>query len=108
MDKAQMSSDAARPDILDEARAACQGERQRDYGDFAKTAKRTAEMWNAYLSERLPRGQSLRATDVGHMMILLKEARAAHSPTHRDTLVDIAGFAYQTAGMIEPHGQEKR
>ena len=48
-------------------------------------------MWNAYIASAGDR--PLNAQDVGAMMILLKVARLANNPTHRDSLVDICGYA---------------
>ena len=35
----------------------------------------------------------LDATDVAHMMVLLKMARLVETPQHRDSWVDMAGYA---------------
>lgn len=36
---------------------------------------------------------SISSEDVAHMMILLKVARLANDPYHRDSLVDVCGYA---------------
>jgi hypothetical protein len=48
-------------------------------------------MWNAYLLA-LPE-RELTPQDVSVMMILLKAARLANDPSHRDSVVDICGYA---------------
>ncbi len=78
--------------ILDEAAAIQSGTRQRDYGHPAANHRNIAGLWNAYMdSRRAPRGK-LDGADVARMMILVKIARDAYTPT-RDNLVDIAGYA---------------
>jgi hypothetical protein len=49
-------------------------------------------MWNAFLEARTS-GDELNAKDVASMMILLKTARLANNPDHRDSVVDICGYA---------------
>ena len=39
------------------------------------------------------RSRSLNAKDVAVMMVLLKAARLANQQTHRDSVVDICGYA---------------
>jgi hypothetical protein len=50
-------------------------------------------MWNAYTSAKNTDNHSLNAKDVAAMMVLLKTARLANNPEHRDSLVDICGYA---------------
>ena len=47
-------------------------------------------MWNAYIAAA---GRELNAKDVATMMVLLKAARLANDQTHRDSVVDICGYA---------------
>ncbi|MEU3013360.1 DUF6378 domain-containing protein [Nocardia asteroides] len=78
---------ARTPGILQEAAALIDGERAEQYGDPRDNLARTAEMWTGYL------GVGITPADVAHMMILLKVSRARTTPGHRDSLVDIAGYA---------------
>lgn len=78
---------ASTPTILDEAAALIDGDRADTYGDPRDNLARTAEMWTGYL------GVGITPADVAHMMILLKVSRAKTTPGHRDSLVDIAGYA---------------
>jgi hypothetical protein len=84
--------------ILDQANELVNGDRQDDYGDPHTNHQRIADLWTTYIegsasdrdgiSERV-----VNATDAAVMMILVKVARLMQSPNHRDTWVDIAGYA---------------
>jgi hypothetical protein len=75
--------------VLQEAERIIYGDREKTYGSPSKNLLRIAEMWNAYLGEE----SGLTAQDVCVMMILLKSARLANTPGHRDSVVDICGYA---------------
>lgn len=72
--------------ILEEADNLINGDRAADYGDVSDNFERIAKLWGAY------RGQFFDRHDVAQMMILVKVARQA-SGYHRDSNVDIAGYA---------------
>jgi hypothetical protein len=76
--------------ILEEAEELVNGDRQKDYGDAKENLQRIADFWSIYLNKQVY------ANDVCAMMRLLKEARLIHSPDHRDSLVDIAGYVALT------------
>lgn len=78
---------ASAPTVLQEAAALIDGDRAEQYGDPRESFARIAEMWTGYL------GVGITPADVAHMMILLKVSRAKTTPGHRDSLVDIAGYA---------------
>lgn len=78
--------------ILEEALEVTSGARRRDYDHATPNHERIATMWNAYTAIRKDSTAPLSPADVAVMMILLKVARAAYTPT-RDTCVDIAGYA---------------
>jgi hypothetical protein len=78
--------------ILDEAKRITSGERRRDYDHPLGNHQRIADLWNAYLGVRKDPYAPISPLDAATMMVFLKVARAAHSPT-RDTYVDIAGYA---------------
>jgi len=76
-------------DVLLEARSVVRGPRARHYGPPRRTLEKIAALWSAYL------GRPVSALDACNMMILLKVARVATgSAYHRDTYVDVAGYAY--------------
>lgn len=82
--------------ILKEANTIIYGDREKTYGHPSKNLNTIAKMWNAYIQGKTPDlavvGE-LNAKDVATMMVLLKAARLANDPSHRDSLVDICGYA---------------
>lgn len=74
---------------LTEASALLNGDRHDQYGDARVTHERIAAMWNAIV----PQGRRITASDVALMMIAVKSIRASKNPKHRDSWVDIAGYA---------------
>lgn len=79
--------------ILKEAHEIIYGDREKTYGHPSKNLETIATMWRAYLSALSKDLDKLDAKDVAVMMILLKGARLANDPSHRDSIVDIAGYA---------------
>jgi hypothetical protein len=49
-------------------------------------------MWQAYLNAKR-NADPLTPKDVAAMMVLVKVARFANDPDHRDNLVDMCGYA---------------
>jgi nucleoside 2-deoxyribosyltransferase len=80
--------------ILEDAEAAVNGPRQRDYDHPLDNFARIAGMWS-YLFECQQCKQPVQITEEQHAlaMILVKVARLMHSPNHRDSQVDLAGYA---------------
>lgn len=78
--------------ILSEASAVIYGDREQTYGHPAKNCETIAEFWNTYLKAAKNIEGGLTAQDVCVMMVLLKQARLANTPNHRDSLVDTAGY----------------
>lgn len=79
--------------ILKEANTIIYGDREKTYGHPSKNLETIARMWNAYTSAKNTDNHQLNAKDVAAMMVLLKTARLANNPEHRDSLVDICGYA---------------
>lgn len=73
--------------VLSEANRIIYGDREKTYGSPSKNLKVIAKFWGEYL------GTKLSAQDVCVMMILLKAARLRNTPGHRDSVVDICGYA---------------
>lgn len=73
--------------------------RRKVYGNPKPNFDRIADWWNTYWRQRTaarPDGEEdmpFDAIDVATMMRLVKEARLIETPDHRDSLVDIAGYA---------------
>lgn len=78
--------------ILLEAHALINAERQDDYGSPAESFARIAALWSAYL------GHTVTGKDVAVCMALLKFSREAHSHK-RDNLLDAAGYIGLAADM---------
>lgn len=74
-----------------QAKKLVRGQRENVYGHPLDNHERIARLWNARLHEKL--SESLTAEDCAACMRLVKEARLIQSPGHRDSLVDIAGYA---------------
>ena len=80
--------------ILDEAKRIIYGDREKTYGHPSKNLETIARMWNAYLwAIEFDTKRDLLPKDVAVMMILLKSARLGNDQNHRDSVVDIAGYA---------------
>ena len=75
------------PDILDAARAAVT-QRGAAYGPAAAFLALLAKHWSLIL------GHEVTASQAGRMMIAFKLARLAQNPGHRDSIVDVAGYAF--------------
>lgn len=84
------------PSVLVEAEGIINGQRRADYGTPGQSFSRVAGLWSEYLSNRPGPPRPLSPEDVALMMVLFKVARATQG-YHRDSLVDIAGYA----GCIE-------
>ena len=73
--------------VLHEAERIIYGDREMTYGHPSKNLWTIAKFWGEYL------GTQLSAKDVCVMMILLKTARLRNNQNHRDSVVDICGYA---------------
>ncbi len=86
-----MNEDQKDLSVLKEAHKIIYGDREKTYGKPSKNLDTIAKMWNAYIGALGER--DLNAKDVASMMILLKTSRLANDQTHRDSVVDICGYA---------------
>lgn len=77
--------------VLEEAQEIIYGDREQTYGKPSKNLDCIAQMWNAYMYSL--GGRDITAKDVACMMVLLKTARLANRTDHRDSVVDICGYA---------------
>ncbi len=73
--------------ILEEANAIVNGERRKLYGPPKEEFPRIAAMWSSIL------GTTVTAEQVCLCMIAGKLMRLSTTPKHRDSLVDIVGYA---------------
>jgi hypothetical protein len=95
--------------ILKEANAIIYGDREKTYGHPSRNLVTIAKMWTAYLvaSRAITTENNIGAKDVAAMMVLLKTARLANNPDHRDSLVDICGYAALIERCDEKTTKEK-
>jgi hypothetical protein len=92
-DTAKQVPPPARQRLLSEASQCVMADRNKAYGNPEDNFTNIAEAWNLYLAQSSKLGRRLNAMDVAYMMIHMKMVRLATNPTHRDSLVDIAGYA---------------
>lgn len=78
--------------LLDEAASAVVARGKR-YGEPEDNFKRIARRWSVHMLNRYGIDLNLDEVDVASMMIDVKQARLENDPTHRDSWVDIAGYA---------------
>ena len=78
--------------VLDEARRIVH-ERGQAYADPLLNHQRIAQLWQVIL------GHEVTPLQVVNCMIAVKLARLVATPTHRDSVLDIAGYA-ECAGYI--------
>lgn len=83
--------------VLGEAARIISGARRGAYGTAEKNFDRIAALWNAYLGGKPNGPLPITAQDTALLVILIKVARLIETPRHRDSVVDIAGYA----GCIE-------
>lgn len=91
----QTSQVPARAALLQEALKITAQDRNSAYGNPEDNFQNIANFWNAYLTQVPGQGNIIPLTsqDIAHLMILMKMARLNTNPSHRDSLVDIAGYA---------------
>lgn len=96
--------------VMIEAEGLVNGARAAAYGHPMENFRRICALWNAYLEGR-PCGLGGRITEEDHaiMMVLVKVARLQETPDHRDSLVDICGYAgtYEKLVARRAEDQEK-
>ncbi len=82
--------------VLEIANDIIYGDREQAYGSPRFNLDSIAQFWSVYLRRKFPgqsEGMELTGEDVAQLMILLKTARLIHNPSHKDSLVDQAGYA---------------
>lgn len=79
--------ESIRSTVLNEANKIVNGARNKQYGSPEDNFQNIADLWNGYL------GTNIKPVDVANLMALMKIARLKYSPDHRDSWVDLAGYA---------------
>lgn len=69
------------------------GQRQKDYGDKLQNFAQIAMLFQGVLATKLAPTERITAEDVALLMMQVKIARLAKSPDHRDSILDVAGYA---------------
>jgi hypothetical protein len=93
---AEDENDSQQPSVLEEAEAIIYGDRENTYGHPSKNLETIAQFWTSYVNAATNDalgGMEFTPEDVALMMILVKTARLANTPNHRDSIVDICGYA---------------
>lgn len=86
-------TDDVKSAILDEAKHIVTGARRSAYGPPEDNFGRIARFWQAYFENTGRPEAHVTAADVSPLMRLMKEARLCESPDHRDSFVDLIGYA---------------
>jgi len=95
-----MNDAEVREHVLDEAKKCVLQDRNSTYGKPEDNFRRIAELWTAYLNIRPKDANApITPTDVAQMMVLMKMARLAHNPAHKDSWVDGIGYLACGAGI---------
>lgn len=99
----KIAANSIRPErisILDDANRVVHGDRQTVYGHPMEDFTCVAAMWTAYLKKKYNATFEVSPQDIPNMQIMVKVTRLAQTPDHRDSKVDIAGYA-ETADMVD-------
>ena len=90
--------------IASEALGIVNGARREAYGSPELNFHRIARLWTAHMINLglLVPGEFIHPEDVALMIDLMKTARLAESPGHRDSIVDKVGYALCYAEVVLP------
>lgn len=91
----------ATSDVLTEAHKIIYGDREQTYGHPSKNLQVIADFWSVHLSTVTGTEIKLTVNDVCSMMVLVKQARLCNNPNHRDSVVDVCGYAALRERCIE-------
>lgn len=85
--------------LLIDARNTIGGDRERDYGAVLPGFERIAAMWSAIL------GVTVTAEQYAMCQVATKLGRLAETPNHRDSWLDVAGYAALGAEVAATEGR---
>lgn len=80
-------------EIADTAKRIVSGARRAAYGKPEDNFERIARFWQSYFENTGRADAKITAADVSPMMRLMKEARLCETPDHKDSFVDLVGYA---------------
>lgn len=92
LNKPQKAMEAPRP-LLYKAADIIAGARQSDYGACLQNFSQIAMLFQGTLATKLIKGAQITPEDVAMLMIQVKIARLAKNPDHKDSILDVAGYA---------------
>lgn len=78
---------AQEPTLLQQANDIINGPRANDYGPVKENFERIAALWSVVL------GNTITWEQVALCLVQLKVSRLVNSPNHKDSWLDIAGYA---------------
>jgi len=67
--------------------------KETSYGTPQQNFDRIAALWNVILAGKLGHDYEISAADVAMMMVAIKLARLIETPEHKDSAIDLAGYA---------------
>lgn len=76
-----------RASVLNSAKDIVNGQRPNDYGGPEDSFRRIGKLWEAYMDV------AFTPSNVAIMLALMKVARLEANPKHKDSWVDLAGYA---------------
>lgn len=79
--------------ILAEAAQTIAGPREQEYGSKLQNFTQIAMMVQGYLAPKLLPDSRVTPEDIAVIMMQVKLARLAKSPDHKDSILDVAGYA---------------
>lgn len=89
--------------VLAEAERIINGPRAAYYGEATTNHARIARLWDAFLASRPHPLDPLEPHEVALLMVLMKMARLIESSGHRDSYVDMCGYAALAFKMADRH-----
>lgn len=79
--------------LLEQADNLINGDRQKDYGDKLTNFTQIAMLFQGVLAPKLLPDARITPEDVTVLMMQVKIARLSKSPDHKDSILDVAGYA---------------
>jgi len=86
---------------LEEAQEIVHGARQAVYGHPYVDFSRTAKMLTGLLSKKLKDGEVIEPEEVALIQVCVKLSRLVATPTHHDSMVDVAGYIATYEMVVE-------